>query len=432
MSRKTKDKLTLAVNEAVREYRLRREALAGGGSLDSKRSCSAWHEYGYTEKLGFNHFYRLYRRGGVAHGAIKKLVGKCWSNAPYIIEGTERDEDKPETKWEREVNRLPLWRELKEADLRRLVGRYSALLLQIGDDEDWDKPVKRGQLAGMIPLWASSIKPSITGKLGTVEQWAYTDADGNETKVHPDRVFILGDATPDAIGFLEPAFNNFVNIEKVEGGSGESFLKNAARHLSIEYDKEIDLGNIAAMYGVTLEELHGRFNDAVDAINRGSDTALINQGASVQTLSSPVSDPTPTYNINLQSISSALDIPARVLAMMQTGERASTEDREMFNLRCEARRESDLSHDIKRLINHLTRIKVLRPVVEYSVVWESLTEPRVSDKLDNAYRLAEIENLVPGSFDADDVRVIAGYDPHPESVGEDDKFPLPPELDDGA
>ena len=45
---------------------------------------------------------------------------------------------------------------------------------------------------------------------------------GINQRFHPDQVVITQN---DAIGFLEPAYNAFVSLEKVEGGSGESFLK---------------------------------------------------------------------------------------------------------------------------------------------------------------------------------------------------------------
>jgi hypothetical protein len=60
-----------------------------------------------------------------------------------------------------------------------------------------------------------------------------------------------------------------VSLEKVEGGSGESFLKNAARQLALSFDKEIDFGSLASMYGVSVDELQDKFNDAAREMNRG-------------------------------------------------------------------------------------------------------------------------------------------------------------------
>ncbi|MCP6524873.1 DUF1073 domain-containing protein, partial [Klebsiella pneumoniae] len=76
---------------------------------------------------------------------------------------------------------------------------------------------------------------------GQPKMWQYAErlpnGSSRRVNIHPDRVFILGDYSDDAIGFLEPAYNAFVSLEKVEGGSGESFLKNAARQLNVNFEK---------------------------------------------------------------------------------------------------------------------------------------------------------------------------------------------------
>src|SRR5690606_29874011 len=177
------------------------------------------------------------------------------------------------------------------ADKRRLVGRYSGLLLHVRDSKGWDKPVSAGvkALVKVTPAWAGSLKPvefdtdPKSERYGEPTMWQYTEASGHgvagqDRKIHPDRLFILGDYTDDAIGFLEPAYNAFVSLEKVEGGSGESFLKNASRQLSVSFDKEVNLQDIASMYGVSIDQLQARFNDAAREVNAGNDMMLLLQG----------------------------------------------------------------------------------------------------------------------------------------------------------
>src|SRR5690606_3707223 len=223
--------------------------------------------------------------------------------------------------------------------------------------------------------------------------WQYDQVTANggrsQVKIHYDRIFILGDYTADAIGFLDPAYNAFVSLEKVEGGSGESFLKNAARQLNINFDKDVDLAGIASMYGVTLAELQDKYDEAAVEVNRGNDMVLPTQGATVTPLVATVPDPTPTYTINIQTIAAALDIPQRILIGNQTGERASTEDREYFNARCQSRRE-ELGYEIRQLVEHLMRLKIIAPEPEFAVMWDDLTEAKQGDKLANAKTMAEV------------------------------------------
>lgn len=288
------DKLTLAVNHALNDARMARARmglLAPTMGLDNKRH-SAWCEYGFPEQVTYENLYALYRRGGIAHGAVEKLVGKCWQTNPEIIEGDDADESENETAWEKKSKQVftnRFWRSFSEADRRRLVGRYAGILLHVNDSLAWDQPVTKGKMLQKVTVaWAGSLTvgdwdTGLNSKTyGQPKMWQYAErlpnGSSRRVNIHPDRVFILGDYSDDAIGFLEPAYNAFVSLEKVEGGSGESFLKNAARQLALSFDKEIDFGSIASMYGVKVDELQDKFNDAAREMNRGNDVLLSLQG----------------------------------------------------------------------------------------------------------------------------------------------------------
>lgn len=440
------DKMTLAVNHALAinaelsqaAMARSRVALLNPMGLDAKR-CSAWSEYGWPDEISYDMLFRLYRRGGIAHGAVTKLIGNCWKTAPEVIEGDEQDESRKETPWERKsksVLTARLWRAFAEADRRRLVGRYAGLILHIRDGRAWDQPVVRGRgIAKVTPAWAGALKPAQfsteanSPEYGLPTMWHYTEAvagsnAGRQISIHPDRVFILGDYADDAIGWLEPAYNAFVSLEKVEGGSGESFLKNASRQVSVNFDKEIDFSNLASMYGVSVDELQEKFNEAAREINRGNDQMLITQGATVAPLVSAVADPRPTYDVNLQTASAALDMPSRILVGNQQGNLASTEDQKYFNARCQARRQ-DLSYEIEDFVDHLIRIGAIDAVSKKSVVWDDLNEQTASEKLDSAKKMSEINQAAIATgepvFAADEIRTAAGYDPAGgEPLGEED------------
>lgn len=449
------DRLRLAVNHALEDRRvaqLRARAAFLGLGQDDKRPL-AWQEYGFREDINFIHLYGLYARGGLAHGAVEKLIGKCWESDPWLIEGDPDDNDEKETAWEKAVKRFTkrfrLWSLFAELDRRRLVGRYSGLLMRYGDSRAWDQPLEKRQanLVEMIPAWAGSLTVAdwdtepTSQTYGQPKMWQFTETSmngrgepGRQLTVHPDRIFILGDYRAAAIGFLEPAYNNFVSLEKVEGGSGESFLKNASRQINVNFDKDIDLGNLAATYGVKLPDLKRMYNDAARELNRGNDVMLITQGAQASTLTSVVPDPEPHYNINLQSVSAAVDIPSKILVGMQTGERASSEDQKYFNARCQSRRRQ-LGFEIEDFFNRLFKQNVLAaPPLEdglpyYSVMWTDLTEPTRAEKLANAKTMAEVNSasLASGAppFGLNEVREAAGYEP-------DDDLEAEPLAEDGA
>lgn len=431
--------LQMAVNHAINDARLARARMGllnPSMGLDAKRN-SAWCEYGFKEELTFGDLYNLYRRGGIAHGAINKIISACWHTSPEIIEGEEEDETRDITAWERSL--LPVfthrfWRSFADADLRRLVGRYSAILLHIRDGKAWNQQATKGRgLEKITVAWAGSVKVKEwdTGlnsrAYGQPKMWQYTERLPNgstrRVDIHPDRIFILGDYADDAIGFLEPAYNAFVSLEKVEGGSGESFLKNAARQLSINFDKEAKLDEIARAYGVDYSELNEIYDKVAREMNIGNDSVLITQGANVAPIVAAVSDPSPTYNVNLQTAAAALDIPTKILVGMQTGERASTEDQKYFNTRCQSRRE-DLSFDIEDLCDKLIELGVIDAVAKKTGIWDDLNEQSSSEKLDAAQKMSQINSasLATGEqvFTGEEIRVAAGYEGSPEPLPEVD------------
>jgi len=433
--------LQLAVNHALNDARMARARmgmLSPTMGLDTKRSA-AWCEYGFKEELTFDDLYKLYRRGGIAHGAVIKIITHCWKTYPEIIEGDKQDKAKKVTAWERSnksVFTSRFWRVFAQADARRLVGRWSGILLHIRDNKAWNLPVTKGRgLAKITPVWAGALKPykldeninSVT--YGEPIMWEYTERLTNggvrRVQIHPDRVFILGDYSEDAIGFLEPSYNAFVSLEKVEGGSGESFLKNAARQQNINFDKEVDFGNLASMYGVTVDELQDRYNEAAREINRGNDTLLITQGAQVTPMVTAVSDPSPTYDVNLQTAAAGVDIPAKVLVGMQTGERASSEDQKYMNARCQSRRVGELSYDIEDFTDKLIGLEIISPVPEKTVIWDDLNEQSASEKLDSAVKMAQVNTALVATgevaFTGEEIRVAAGYEGQTEPLGETDE-----------
>ncbi|MBY7923726.1 DUF1073 domain-containing protein [Vibrio fluvialis] len=445
------EKLEMAVNHArmlaANSYQSNpvsraREALLAPMGMDHKRS-SAWCEYGWKETLNFHDLYGAYRRGGLAFSAVNKLVNKCWSSFPEVIEGEEKDESSKLTAWEKQTKKVltkKLWAAFAEADKRRLVGRYAGILIHVRDSKKWSDPVdKSGRgIEKFTVAWASclTVKEYDTDinsdNYGYPKIWSYTATLPNGGKqlfdVHPDRVFIVGDYTIDAIGFLEPGYNALTNIEKVEGGSGESFLKNAARQLNVNFDKEIDFNNLASLYGVSVSDLQDKFNEVAVEVNKGNDVLMTTQGATVTPLVANIPDPTPTYDINLQTFAASVDIPSRILVGNQQAERSSTEDNKHFNGRCQSRREMELSSEIELLVDKLIDMGSIKPIGEFSVIWDDLSEATQSDKLVNMKVAAEIVDKLNSSGEPiltdDQLLTIGGFEPREKKV------PLGESIDD--
>lgn len=409
--------LQMALNSALSERAtiMSRQSLMSGG-LDAGRPC-AWESYGYKENLQFGDFYRLFERGGIAHGAVMTLNEHCFSSDPEVIEGDEEDRDEAPTAWEKQfkklAKRLKLWEKFRDADMRRLVGRYSGILLQFKDSKQWDKPVVRAseaQLINIIPAWEGQLSVSswyddpLDVNFGKPKEFTYQEnavdynvagEPGRMVQVHPDRVVILGDIR-NGIPFLLAGYNDCVNMEKILGGSGESFLKNASRQLAINFEKDVQLDQIARTHGVAVGALQEIFNEVTVGMSKGLDQTIITQGATVNPLVANVPDPLPAFDVSLQSFCASIRIPSKIIVGNQTGERASTEDHKTFNKRCQGRRVSLLSSDIETFVDHLMRLGVLL-TVETSVCWNDLTEASQSEMLANVVLMADVNQKMLAS-----------------------------------
>lgn len=450
--------LHFALNAAIGEERMHRARARwtcseGKLGADDKRP-KAWKAYGWKEHLSFHDYYRLWERGSLAHGAISRTISKCWQDEPEVTEGSEKDKTRPATPWETAFKALAkqvkLWENVREADMRRTVGKYSALILQIADGKTWDQPVRgraARRLVKIIPAWEGQIKPSEWGTdetnsetYGMPTMFSFREGEvrsesagasnfvGRNLIIHPDRVIILGDII-NGVPLLRAPYNDFVNLEKISGGSGESFLKNAARQLNINFDSGVNLTDIATAHGVKPEELRGIFDQVTEGLNQGVDQTVITQAAQVSPLVATVPDPQQHFNVSLMSAAAALMIPVMVWIGSQTGERASSEDQKDWNKTMQGRRVQVLSADIETIVAHLTRIGLLKPVAESFVYWSDLSEATLAEKLANVKLMGEANNQFATTgefpFTAQEARDVAGFEnggalPVPLPEGEDE------------
>lgn len=404
---------------------LSRGMRAMGGSLDTKRP-RAWEEYGYPEVVSFDQLYTMWRRGGMAHGAVERIVDRCWSSNPWLLEGTKKQDDKKETEWEVQQRKyakaIGLWPAFRDADRKRLVGGYSALLLEAPGE--WNTPLRGKTVLGVRAIWRSQLRPATYNTMNSdvVTTWEYKSLDGRVIrKIHADRVFILGDYA-DPLSFIEPAYNYLLNLEKICGGVAEGTLKNAARQLALEFAEGSSLSDLATSMNKNTEETQDLLNNMAKDLNSGIDVLFALSGGKITPIVAQVPDPVGPNDVNVQQATAAWRIPAKILIGNQTGERASTEDKRDFDALCQGRNTTVVFPEIEAFFNHLVRVRAFDQMpVEWMVYGEDLTESSAAEKLANAKTISEInKNGEAGgpTFTADEIRTTAGFEALPDGRGE--------------
>ena len=389
----------LLVN-ALAQIRTMRAAMLSG--LDAKRP-RAWCEYGYASDLSFENYFLAYDRDGLGNAAVDIIADKCWQDHPWLIEGAPDRESTEltanEARIDRAFSQAKVWQAFKEADIYAMVGGWSAIIIRIADSNELDQPTVRPSieaLTELVPVWENQLT-AVHDSNQVLQHYVYAEpqtgiSPARNVNVHPDRVVIVGDPSRSR-PLLKAGFNALVTLEKVLGGAGESFLKNASRQLNVNYDSDVDLEDIARANGGSVAELHENLSGHVRDINSGVDLLMMTQGASVNPMTVAVSDPMPSYNVALQVFAASVKIPVKVLVGNITGERASTEDIKQLNDRCQSRRVSEVTAHIEKFVAKLKAIGMLA-AGHYSIMWNDLRESTDAERAEHVTKLATIVETI--------------------------------------
>ena len=421
----------------VNEYDVRRarEALVMS-ALDAKRP-TAWTQYGWPGEVSFEQLFTAYMRTGAGHGAVHHLLDRCWNKPPRI----KQPEADKETPWEKKAAKalraVKAWHKLRDFDRRNLVGRFSGLIYRVADNLTLDKPMGRGKLVELIPVYEGQLRvrwdsDKNSPNYGRPLMWQYLPRNLHTTDtqakpedwadVHPSRVQILAEGSAggnffDGVPLLLPVFNELVNLEKVSGGAAESFLKNSARTLTVNFAPDaapqvLTQNPDGSTSTKTVREV---VEDQTRALNKNQDAAMVTQGATVTTLQTSISDPTGTWTVCANAFAAGVRIPFTLLFGQQTGRLASDEDKAADAARCASRQEIELTPMVEEFIKRLQALGVIEEG-EFEVEWPPVDSPGEMDRakllesytqsMERAFRAGLTEPL----FDGNELRGVVEYE----------------------
>lgn len=435
--------------------RARTETLSGFFGLDAKRP-TAWTQYGYKTDLTIADYRQAYERGGAGHGAVHKLLGRCWKAKPRIKSPAADEETPWETGLTKAMTAINAWQKLMGFDRRNLVGRFAALIYRVADGKPLSEPLEQAQrLVDIVPLFEDQIKvqkwnedtasedygkpimfqyrsrsPSSSGDAqAKPEQWV---------DVHHSRVQILAEGAEGAdffegVPLLRAGFNALVDIEKLSGGGAESALKNSARTIVVKFDA-------AAAPQVLTQNPDGSTStktvrEVVEAqtkaLNRNQDASMVLQGGEATTLQTQVADLSPQFDIAANIFAASVGMPFTILFGQQTGRLASDEDQKEMNARAAARQDDTLTPMLTEFVARMQACGVFEEG-EFEIEWPDLGAPTDEQKLDRAKKMAETNKIVfegggtEPPFDIAEIRKAADYEER-EGGGDEFKEDIPPE-----
>jgi hypothetical protein len=204
----------------------------------------------------------------------------------------------------------------------------------------------------------------------------------NKTTVHWTRITHLADnrKTSEVLGTprMEPVWNRLYDLRKVLGGSGEMYWRGGFPGVSLETQPGLENAELDE------EKTRRMMFDYMNGLQR----YLALTGMSAKSLAPQISDPTPSFEVQVKAMCITLGVPYRVFMGIEEGvvsgdQATKAWDGRLANRQCRYVTPMVIDPVIQRLID----FGILRPTAEpqgWTVEWPDLTAPSDKDKAEVA------------------------------------------------
>lgn len=373
----------------------------------------------YPSSISLSQYKEMYLRNPFGRRVCRVWSSECWRVWPEVYEVEDVDETPFEKAWKKLQVKCNIYHFLKLVDELSGIGHYGVLFLGVDDGQPLDTPIRtineRGErVEGEEPVKLvylrafdeelaeiESYETDLTNpryglpteykitfdNVDTKERLGKTLPVDREMLVHWSRVVhIAPDCTTSLVWGTprqEAVFNNLLDIRKILGGSAEMFWKGAFPGWSFETHPD-------AINNSELDE--ESVKKQVERWESGLQRYFASLGLTVKSLAPQVSDPTNHLDVQIQAVTTAMEIPKRVFLGAEVGELASSQDKATWNDRVHAKQEDHTSPVVCRpAIERFIIIGAL-PFIEpeeVKVFWPDLNAPSGKDKADVGAKLTD-------------------------------------------
>lgn len=353
-----------------------RTAFAAGAGLSFGNARDLYATFGYNRTPTHRDYLAKYLRQDITQRIINAPVKALWTDAPDLDGGSRFNK-----RWLEVVDEHDVYSALSQADIFAGLGMYSLLVIGIDDGLALEEPVRPGganrNITYLQPYLEGSVEISEldnnvhSRRFGLPTMYKVTPGDiltSNSSgllskmrqsfKVHYTRVLHLADNTLEnqVLGHsrLESIYNTLDDIQKVTGGSAETFWLTSNRGLQVDVDKEMELD----------AEDADNLSTEIEEYQHGLRRVLRTRGVKVNNLGSDVADPRGVFNTLVALVAANTGIPQRVLIGAEAGQLASQQDRANWAIQVDQR------------VQHWGKPKVLKPFIRQITYMGVLPEPK--------------------------------------------------------
>ena len=387
MAKKTISRSAIA-GMAINASSIVRDRLAAFLGYSHSGARDLYTVFGYPREISVNEIAALYRRDGIANRIVRSFPQATWREAPIFSDGqgSSHEEGEDFSAFSKSVNDLvekfKVLHYLERADRLSGMTQYSILVLGFKDGQkDLTQPLRKGnvkltyiqpysQLRAQIASWDTDPASERFGKplIYNVSQESIvaSNAPSKSFKVHWTRVIHIAEfcEEDDIMGTprLQPIYNSLLDLQKVVGGSAETFWLCANRGIQFSMDE-----NSTADDGV-LEKVKEQAEELANSQRR----YMVTQGVTANVLGAESPDPGPNAEKLLDIIAGASGIPKRILIGSERGELSSAQDENNWSQRIkERRRNYGLPMLLKPFIEMMIATgNVSAPQGKYTIEWD--------------------------------------------------------------
>lgn len=384
--KRTVKNAALKVNEA---YSIIRDRLSSFLGYSHNGNRDLYKVFGYEREVSVQALLEMYKRNDIANRIIRAFPQATWREAPVICDDTGDSSEKGTEGYspfvaavEDFMDKKNVLRFIERADRLASIGRFGLLFMGFGDGQDPRVPLTSGkapllfmspymgEVGATVNKWDEDIK---SPRYGLPLQYSLQSAQmngGEKTSphraivAHHSRVLHISEFLDqdDTYGMprLLPIYNRLKDLEKVVGGSAETFWLTANRGMALWADKEASL---------TETDIQA-IKDQADEFSHQLRRNLVGTGMTAEVLGSESPDPQPNAEILIQLIAGAVGIPQRILLGSERGELASGQDENNWQSRMDERRQT------------FATPMVLRPFIQKMIDTGNIPMPSAADNVE--------------------------------------------------
>lgn len=395
--------------------------LSGDLQKDIDKEC------GYPTELTIDHYWKMWKREGIARRIISIYPEETWAMTPEIYDTESVAEETPfEAAWKALNERFHVLSKLESLDILSGIGQFGVMLLGLSDGRELKLPVEgtnelglRSQEATALELLylqvfsqkdveiktivtdirnprygkpemyrINLLQPEVTGQ-SALGSTPYLLAPNNYIDVHWTRIIHAADLceSSDVLGTprLEAVYNRAYDLRKILGADGEGYWKNGFPGLSIETQPGIENPEFE-------ESDKQAAKQEIEEYMNSTRRYLALVGFTARPITALVSDPGPHFSTHMLAISVTMGVPLRIFLGSEEAKQASNQDARTWNKRLNRRQyQHNTPRIVRPTIDRFIGYGVLPVPLEgkYIVGWPDLNAPTENDRANTAQKITD-------------------------------------------